>query len=66
MNFIVGHYNYFIAIFLMMIGFYTVISRGNLIKKIVGLNIFQVSVFLIYISLSTVRGGGGSYHYRRC
>jgi len=57
MSYIVGHYNYFIAIFLMMIGFYTVISRGNLIKKIVGLNIFQVSVFLIYISLSTVKGG---------
>jgi len=57
MNYIVGHYNYFIAIFLMMVGFYTVISRGNLIKKIVGLNIFQVSVFLIYISLSTVKGG---------
>ncbi len=57
MDFIVGHYNYLIAIFLMMIGFYTVISRGNLIKKIVGLNIFQVSVFLIYISLSTVKGG---------
>jgi len=41
----------------MMTGFYTVISRGNLVKKIVGLNIFQVSVFLIYISLSTVKGG---------
>jgi len=57
MDFVVSHYNYLIAIFLMMIGFYTVISRGNLIKKIVGLNIFQVSVFLIYISLGTVKGG---------
>lgn len=57
MDFIIGHYNYWIAIFLMMVGFYTVISRGNLIKKIVGLNIFQVSVFLLYISMSTVTGG---------
>lgn len=57
MDFVVSHYNYLIAIFLMMTGFYTVISRGNLVKKIVGLNIFQVSVFLIYISLSTVRDG---------
>ena len=57
MDFIISHYNYLIAIFLMMTGFYTVISRGNLVKKIVGLNIFQVSVFLIYISLSTVRDG---------
>ncbi len=41
----------------MMAGFYTVISRGNLVKKIIGLNIFQVSVFLLYISMSTVKGG---------
>ena len=41
----------------MMVGLYIVISRGNLIKKIVGLNIFQVSVFLLYISLGTVEGG---------
>jgi len=57
MEFILGHYNYWVVIFLMMVGFYTVISRGNLVKKIVGLNIFQVSVFLLYISTSTVKGG---------
>ena len=57
MDFFVGHYNYEIVIILMMVGLYTVISRGNLIKKIIGLNIFQVSVFLLYISLGTVAGG---------
>lgn len=57
MDFVIGHYNYWIAILLMMIGFYTVISRGNLVKKIIGLNIFQVSVFLLYISISNVKGG---------
>ena len=57
MEFIVSHYNYWIVIFLMMIGLYTVISRGNLIKKIIGLNIFQVSVFFLYISMSTVTNG---------
>jgi multicomponent Na+:H+ antiporter subunit C len=41
----------------MMVGLYTVISRGNLIKKIIGLNIFQVSVFFLYISISTVKDG---------
>ncbi len=41
----------------MMVGFYTVISRGHLVKKIIGLNIFQVSVFMLYISLSTVKDG---------
>lgn len=57
MDFIIGHYNYWVAVFLMMVGFYTIISRGNLVKKIVGLNIFQVSVFMLYISMSTVHGG---------
>ena len=57
MNFIISHYNYWIVIFLMMVGLYTVISRGNLIKKIIGLNIFQVSVFFLYISMSTVKDG---------
>ena len=56
-DFIISHFNYWIAILLMMIGFYIVISRGNLVKKIVGLNIFQVSVFMLYISMSTVKDG---------
>ena len=38
-------------------GFYMVISQHNLIKKIVGLNIFQVSVFVFYISMAKVKGG---------
>ena len=57
MDFFIGHYNYWIVIILMMVGLYTVISRGNLIKKIIGLNIFQVSVFFLYISLGTIEGG---------
>jgi multicomponent Na+:H+ antiporter subunit C len=52
-----GHFNYWIFVFLMMAGFYTVIARGNLIKKIVGLNIFQTSVFLLYITMGKVSGG---------
>ena len=51
------HYNYWIIITLMMVGLYAVIARGNLIKKIVGLNIFQTSVFMLYISLGKVDGG---------
>ena len=50
-------YNYWIVVILMMTGFYVVIAQGNLIKKIVGLNIFQVSVFVFYISMSKVDGG---------
>jgi len=52
-----GLYNYWVAIVLMMAGFYVVIAQHNLVKKIIGLNIFQVSVFVFYISMSKVRGG---------
>lgn len=52
-----GLFNYWVVIVLMMLGFYVVIARHNLIKKMVGLNIFQVSVFLFYISMSKIRGG---------
>lgn len=57
MNTLIGHYNYWIVIFLMMAGFYVVIAQGNLVKKIVGLNIFQASVFLLFISMGNVEGG---------
>ncbi|MBE88674.1 MAG: Na+/H+ antiporter subunit C [Rhodospirillaceae bacterium] len=52
-----GLYNYWIFIVLMMIGFYIVMAQHNLIKKVVGLNIFQVSVFIFYISMSKVEDG---------
>ena len=52
-----GHYIYWLFIILMMTGFYIVVSRGNLIKKIIGLNLFQTSVFLFYISIGKVSGG---------
>ncbi len=52
-----GLYNYWVVIFLMMTGLYVVIARGNLIKKIIGLNIFQVSVIMFYVSMGKVRGG---------
>ncbi len=52
-----GLFNYWIIILLMMTGLYIVISHGNLVKKIVGLNVFQVSVFLFYITMGNVEGG---------
>ncbi len=53
----VSHYNYWVVIFLMMVGFYILISRGDLIKKIVGLNVFQTAVFMLYISMGKISGG---------
>ena len=52
-----GVFNYWIVVVLMMTGFYIVISRGNLVKKIVGLNIFQTSVFILYITSGKIAGG---------
>lgn len=52
-----GLYNYWIVVFLMMAGLYIVIARENLIKKLVGLNVFQASVFILYITMGKVDGG---------
>lgn len=52
-----GLFNYWIVVALMMIGFYIVMSQGNLVKKIFGLNVFQVSVFVLYITMGKVEGG---------
>lgn len=54
---LVGHYNYWMVVVLMMTGLYVVVSRGNLIKKIIGLNLFQTSVFMLYISMGKILGG---------
>ncbi len=54
---ILGKYNYWIYIVLMMIGFYAMIAKENLIKKVVGMNIFQTAVFLFYVSIAKVDGG---------
>lgn len=57
MSIIFSHYNDWIVVALMMIGFYIVIAQGNLVKKLVGLNIFQTSVFILYISAGKVTNG---------
>ena len=52
-----GLFNYWAVIVLMMIGFYTLIARSNLVKKLIGLSIFQTSVFILYISMGKISGG---------
>ncbi|MFB3091087.1 MAG: cation:proton antiporter subunit C [Gammaproteobacteria bacterium] len=54
---LLGLYNYWAAIALMMMGFYIVIANENLIKKLIGLNIFQVSVFILFISMGYLDQG---------
>jgi multicomponent Na+:H+ antiporter subunit C len=52
-----GLFNYWVVIVLMMIGFYIVICSNNLNKKLIGLTIFQTSVFIMYISMGKITGG---------
>lgn len=53
---IISHYNYWIVITLMLIGFYIVIAHENLVKKLIGLTIFQTAVFFFYISMGKIIG----------
>lgn len=51
------HFNYIAVVALMMIGLFIVFSSGNLIKRMIGVAVFQSSTALFYISLSKVAGG---------
>jgi multicomponent Na+:H+ antiporter subunit C len=53
---LVSHYGYWITVFLMVAGVYITIASGNLIKKLIGLGIFQTSVYLLYIAPGTLIG----------
>jgi multicomponent Na+:H+ antiporter subunit C len=52
-----GHYNFLVFVLLMMLGLYVAIDSRNLVKKLVGLNIFQTAVFIFYLSTGKVDGG---------
>ena len=52
-----GHYAYWVTVFLMVAGLYIVVARGNLLKKLIGLAIFQTSVYLLYIGPGKLIGG---------
>ncbi len=53
---VIARYNYWLYIILMMVGLYGMIAKNNLIKKIVGMNIFQTAIILFYISIGCKRG----------
>jgi multicomponent Na+:H+ antiporter subunit C len=56
MNFL-GLYNYWVFAVLLMIGFYAVVAKTNLVKKLMGLSLFQAAVFLLYITMGKISGG---------
>ena len=54
---LLGLYHYWVFVVLLMIGFYAVVAKVNLIKKLIGLSLLQAAVFLLYITMSKVTGG---------
>jgi len=54
---IIGHFNYWVAIVVAMAGLYAVIASGNLIKKLIGLSMFQTAIFLLFITVGKIEGG---------
>jgi multicomponent Na+:H+ antiporter subunit C len=53
----IEHFSYIVTVFVMIAGLYIVIARGNLIKKLVGLSVFQTSVYLLYLAPGKLLGG---------
>jgi multicomponent Na+:H+ antiporter subunit C len=53
---IIGKYNYWIYVLLMMIGLYGMVTKNNLVKKVVGMNIFQTAIILFFISIGAKKG----------
>jgi multicomponent Na+:H+ antiporter subunit C len=57
MTTLAGHYAYWVTVLLMITGLYIAIARGNLVKKLIGLGVFQTSVYLLYIAPGKLVGG---------
>lgn len=57
MTLVASLWHYWACVILMMIGLYIVIARDNLVKKVMGLAIFQVSVIMLYVAIARVEGG---------
>lgn len=54
--YVADRYNYWVYVILMLIGFYTMLAHGNLLKKVIGMNIFQTAIILFFLSTSAKRG----------
>lgn len=57
LDYVLGKYNFWIYVVLMMIGLYAMIGKKNLVKKLIGMNIFQSAIILFYISIGVKTGG---------
>lgn len=57
---VLGYFNYWLAIVIIMIGFYGVIARRNLLKQAIALGLFQTGVFLFYVTMAVYRAPDGT------
>ncbi|ADL12619.1 sodium:proton antiporter [Acetohalobium arabaticum] len=54
---LIQNIHYFISLFLFLLGFYTMLAKSNLVKKMIGLNIMDTSIFLFLVSTGYIKGG---------
>ena len=54
-SFFTSKYTYLLFAILLVVGLYMVIASSNLVKKIIGLNMFQTAIFLFFVSAAYVR-----------
>ncbi|MBN2231492.1 MAG: cation:proton antiporter subunit C [Deltaproteobacteria bacterium] len=57
LEYVIAKYNYWVYVILMMIGLYAMMGKRNLVKKLIGMNIFQTSIILFYVSIGVKKGG---------
>jgi multicomponent Na+:H+ antiporter subunit C len=57
MDIVIAQFSNTVTVILMVLGLYVVLARGNLIKKLIGLSIFQTSVYLLYVGPGKIIGG---------
>ncbi|ELY86291.1 cation:proton antiporter subunit C [Natrinema altunense] len=55
-----SHYTYVLVFVLLGIGIYMVIASKNLVKKLIGVNLFQTAIFLFFISMAYIDAEGAS------
>ena len=60
MEYLISHYNYWIYILLMMVGLYAMLAKNNLIKKVIGMSIFQTAIIVFYVSIGAKREVGAA------
>lgn len=56
LDFIIGKYNFWFYVILMMVGLFAMLAKRNLVKKLIGMNIFQTAIILFYVSIGVKKG----------